>query len=160
MVKAKGDRETMDLLTWEPQDGVKRFDDERVRAASLRAKIARAVSETLRDASLDDNSVGSREKIAERMSVYLGEKVSKAMLDAYASGSRADHNISFERLIALVHATADIRLLQLAAEQFQHSVIDDRYLEWVRLGQLADKKDELDKEFESVRRAARRSAKK
>ena len=46
----------MDLLTWEPQEIVERFEENAVRAASLRTRIAKAVSEMLRSSC--DLSIG------------------------------------------------------------------------------------------------------
>ena len=149
---AKRDRLTPDLFDWQRQELVKRFDDAKVRAATLRARIAHAVSETLK------NCAKPRVEVAESMSAWLQEDVTVNMLNAYASEARDAHTIPFIRLIALVHATDDLRLLQMAAEMFGHSVIDDRYLPWVDVGQLADKKLEIDRNLEAARRNARRGA--
>lgn len=46
-----------------------------------------------------------REIVAAEMSVLLGEDVSKAMLDAYASPARSDHKVPFSRLMALIVVT-------------------------------------------------------
>lgn len=157
MVKARGDDRTLDLLDWEPPVIVRRYDEERVRTASLRSRIARAVSETLKEAE------GSREDIAEAMSAWLGEEVSVNMLNAYASEAREDHSIPYLRLLALMHATGDVRLLQMGAEMFGHVVADIRYLDWIKVGMDADRReqaakmaDEVNREFELSLRAARR----
>lgn len=131
---------------------VTRYDEHRVRAASLRQRIARAVSETLKDAS------ETRPAIARLMSTWLGEEVSKNMLDAYASEARDDHTIPYLRLLALVHATGDIRPLQIGAEQFGHAVIDGDYLGWAELGELYDAKEDMQKRIDTLRRTARRRA--
>ena len=132
------------------------YDPARVRTASLRSKIARAVSETLSDSEM------GRAEIAIAMSDWLGEDVSKNMLDAYASEARADHTIPFLRLLALVHVTGDVRLLQLGAEMFGHVVADAKYLAWIRVGMQADRREqadrlrqEIDREFDATLRAAR-----
>lgn len=121
----------LDLLSWDPGEIVRQYDETRVRAASLRSRIARSVAETLRDCGR------SRAEVARRMSVFLGSEISKPMLDAYASEAREGHSISFERLIALVDATGDVRPLQMAAALFDHSVVDDRYLPWIEVGKEA-----------------------
>lgn len=146
------DNTTLDLFTWEPPQLVQRFDDGTVRAASLRDKIALAVASTLRDCEIP------RDVIAERMSDWLGEEVSKAMLDAYASAAKCEHTISYLCVIALIHVTGDLRLLQMVAEMHGHAVIDKRYLPWVEVGQLADRKDEIDRAFDATRRLARKGA--
>ncbi len=151
MVRDRHDFKTNDLLGWEPAELVKQFDPERMRSVDLRSKISRAVAETLKDCE------GNRENIAQEMSVWLGESVTKNMLDTYASQGREDHSMPFLRLIALIHVTGDTRLLQMAAELFGHSVIDNRYLAWVDVGRLADQKENIDKEFNVARRLARSS---
>lgn len=145
------DRCTLDLFSWEPPKIVRRFEEPEVRAASLLARIAHAVSATMKATEI------SREEIAQRMSAWLGEDVSVHMLNAYASEAREGHTISYLRLLALVHVTGDTRLLQLGAELFGHSVVEDRWLSWVEVGQLADRKQDLDSAYESARRAARRT---
>lgn len=157
MAKHNGDTGTLDLLTeWTPPEVVMTYDPARVRTASLRSKIARAVSETLSDSEM------GRAEIAIAMSDWLGEDVSKNMLDAYASEARADHTIPFLRLLALVHVTGDVRLLQLGAEMFGHVVADAKYLAWIRVGMQADRREqadrlrqEIDREFDATLRAAR-----
>jgi hypothetical protein len=133
MAKVRGDDRTQDLLDWEPPVIVRRFDDDRVRTATLRSRIARAVSETLRDCE------HSREVVATAMSDWLGEEVSKNMLDAYASEAREDHTIPYLRLLALTEVTRDPRLLQIGAEMFGYIVVEERYRHWIRAGMEYDR---------------------
>jgi len=147
------DSRTLDLFSWEPPPLVKRFDEVRVRAGTLRQRIALAVSETLKESEM------SREEIANGMTEWLGEEMSKNMLDAYASQSREEHSISLLRVLALLHVTGDMRLLQLAADLFGHSVIENRYLPWVEVGMRADHKIESDKSFDAALRWAKKVAK-
>ena len=144
---------TLDLFDWEPEPIVEAFDPVRVRAASLRAKVARGVSEAMKDCE------HSRAVVAERMSAFMGEPVSENMLNAYASEAREDHSMPFIRLLGLIHATGDIRLLQLGAEMFGFSVIEDKFLPWVDLGIAADRKESVVKDFEYKRRLARMGVK-
>lgn len=157
MSRRRRDDRTLDLLDW--QGVVRRYEDHRVRAATLRVKVARAVAETLRDCGTE------RTEVARLMSEYLGERVSKHMLDGYASEAREEHSISFVRLAALVQVTGDPRPLQVAAELIGHSVIADRFLEWVRLGEKAERREhirkeaeESDRDFDLQLRVVRRSA--
>lgn len=149
MAGRRRDDRTLDLLSWEPPELVERFDETTVRAASLRSRIAKAVSETLKSARMP------RGQVAAKMSDWLGEDVSKNMLDAYASEAREEHTIPFLRVLALLHVTGDVRLLQLGAELFGHSVVDDKFLPWVEAGQLADKRDDIQRELDAARRRAR-----
>lgn len=145
MAKVRGDDRTLELLDWEPPTPVRRYDERRVRAASLRGRISLAVAETLKDCELP------RDEIAQRMSEWLGEDVSKHVLDAWASQARDDHTPSFLRVLALVHATGDARLLQLGAEMFGLSVIEDRYLSAVEDAMWAD----IEERARKRRKAAR-----
>ncbi|MDE1149678.1 MAG: DNA transposition protein [Azospirillaceae bacterium] len=145
------DKTTLDLFEWQPPQIVHRFEEIRVRAATLRQRVSLAVAETLKQAE------GERDAIATQVSDWLGETVTLNMLDAYASQAREDHSIPVVRLLGLIHATGDLRVLQMMAEMFGHSVIDNKWLPWVEVGQLADKKDEFDRAFDAARRQARKA---
>lgn len=143
----------MDLLDWSPPQPVARFDEHRVRASNFRDRLARAISVALKDA---DDRGHYREQIAQQMSEFLGERVSKHMLDAYASQARGDHTISVARLLALLHATRDARLLQLLAEPLGWAVVERKYLPLIELAAVREQSDTLAKRAKEVRRAARR----
>jgi len=153
MAKLRGDTHTLDLLSWEATPIVEAFAPERVRTSSLRSKIARAVSEAMKDSDL------SRAMIAIDMTDWLGEEVTENMVNAYASEARDRDTIPYLRLLALVHVTGDVRLLQMGAELMGHSVIENKYLNWVDVGRLADHKETIDKEFNAARRMARMGVK-
>ncbi|HEY9081304.1 phage regulatory CII family protein [Magnetovibrio sp.] len=136
------------LLLWTPpHDVVVRFKDERVRTATLRSQLSRAVSETLTDAD------ATRDEIAQKMSEWLGENVSKEMLDNYASEAKEDHAISLPRAIALIEVTGDVRLLQLIAEMFGHVVIESRYLYAVDEAMVTEEMERLAKKKKQCRKA-------
>jgi hypothetical protein len=143
---ARRDRNTLDLLAWAPPTPTQAFPPEKVRAASLRAQVAKAVALALRECGK------AREQVAEDVSEYLGEPMPKTMLDAYASESREDHVINVVRFLALVHATRDYRLLQLLAEPFGLAVIDSRYLPAIEDAVLDDKIAELTQRRQLARR--------
>ena len=124
-----------------------RFDPAQVRAATLNARLARAIS-----AALDGHD---RLRVAQEMSAILGRPVSKNMVDAYASQAREDHAISAPRYMALAHATADARLLQVMAEPMGWAVIDQRFLPLIRLAAVRERADQLAREGETLRRQAR-----
>lgn len=140
-----------DLLDWQPPEAVKRFPEEQVRAATFAARVSRAVAVALADADAE------REAIAARMSSYLGERVSPAMLDAYASQAREDHRISVPRLMALLHATRDRRLLELLAEPMGWAVIERRHLPLIEVAAIREHEDELRRRREFLMRSARAS---
>ena len=142
-----------DLLDWTPPQPVRRFDDHRVRAVSQRDRLARAVAASLKDC--DDAGV-TREDIASRMGEFLGERVSVNMLNAYASPARDDHTISVTRLMALLHATRDQRLLELLAEPLGWAVVDRKFLPLIELAATREKIDELEKRVRASRALARK----
>jgi hypothetical protein len=133
---------------WTAPQPVAAFAPELVRGATLEARIARAVSVALHDCKL------AREEIAARMSAWLGEKVSLAMLNAYASPAREQHNIGLSRFLALVHATGDRRLLEMLAEPMDWAVIERRHLPLIELAAARERRDEMDREVEAIRRRA------
>jgi len=137
-----------DLLGWTPPQATLAFEAADVRGATLDARISRAVSVALQDAK------GSRATIAARMSEYLGETISRAMLDAYASVARDQHRIPVARLMALIHATGDRRLLELLAEPMGWAVIERRQLPLIRAALLREREDELRAERKALMRAA------
>lgn len=138
-----------DLLEWEPPQPVARFPEGLVRAATLAGRVSRAVAAALTDAE------ECRETIAARMSAFLGERVSPAMLDAYASQARDDHRISVPRFVALLHATRDRRLLELLAEPMGWAVIERRHLPLIEVAAIREHEDELRRRREHLTRLAR-----
>jgi hypothetical protein len=146
MSRQRGDTRTLDLLAWKPPETVQAFPVEKVRAASLRAGIAKGVALALKECGR------TREQVAEQIGEYLGEACPKNMLDAYASESREEHVINVVRFLALVHATGDKRLLQMLVEPFGLAVIDNKYLPAIEDAMLDDKIGELTQQRQLARR--------
>ncbi|HSI41800.1 MAG TPA: hypothetical protein VLA00_14750 [Xanthobacteraceae bacterium] len=145
MTRRARDTHTLDLFAdWTPPAVVERFEERAVRAASWRDRVAKAVARTLADQS--------RDEVAEAMSDWLGEPVSRAMLDNYASQAKDEHTISFVRVIALSVVTGDARLLQLAAEALDRAVIETRYLGAIQEAMAGEQIERL----ERMRRIGRR----
>lgn len=128
----------LDLLEWEPPQTMLRFDDAAVRAGTVQGRISRAIAAALKDCGKP------RTDIAKAMTEFLGEPVTKNMLDAYASQAREDHAISLPRFMALLVATRDRRLLQLVAEEMGWAVIERKHLPLIELAQVQDKLAELE----------------
>jgi hypothetical protein len=126
-----------------------RFEDHRVRAASIAGRLCKAISAAL------DECGKPRERVAEAMSAFLGTRVSLNMLNAYASEARENHQISAVRFVALIHATGDRRLLELLADGFGWAVIERRYLPLIDLAQVREREDELGRTADAIRREAR-----
>lgn len=138
-----------DLLTWSPEQAALAFEERDVRGATLAARISRAVAVAL-------GSCGKpRARIAAAMSAFLGAEVTQNMLDAYASVGRAEHTISLPRFVALLHATADRRLLELLAAPMGWAVIERKHLPLIQVAAIRDKEDELRRHREALMRKAR-----
>lgn len=138
-----------DLLDWQPPLPVVAFPEDRIRARSVQARISRGISEALRE------HAEPREVIADRMSFILGERVSRHMLDAYASAAREEHVISLPRFAALLHAVRDRRLLEMLAEPLGWTVIERRYLPLIELAQVEERRTALARQAAALRRKAR-----
>jgi hypothetical protein len=139
-----------DLLEWQPPAPTARFEERTVRAATIQGRVSMALSQAMTDCTLD------RAEIAKRMGDYLGEDVSKNMLDAYASQARETHSISLPRFVAFMHATGDRRLLEMLAEIFGWAVIPRKFLPLIELSAVREREDALRRRREALTRDARR----
>lgn len=127
MARKQRDTFTTDLFRdFEPPKVVERFDVERVRAVTASGRVARAVSETLRECGRD------RSIIAKLMTDFLEEEVTGQMLDAYASPARTTHNIPAHRLIALAAVTKDARLLNVLLADAGFIAVEQKYEALIR----------------------------
>lgn len=142
---------TKDLFAWEAPKVAVGFAPEVTGQGPMDNRIARLISQALRegrDAGL------SRQKVAARMSEFLGRTVSESMLNKWSSEGSEDHRIPFDAFIALVEATGVLDLLGFMPAQFGMTVIDNQYAEMIE-DQLLD---EHIREMEALRhaRSARR----
>lgn len=147
-MRDRGDKRTLDLLAWEAPQVAPRLDPDTVRAETLRGRIARAVALVLRECELD------RDVIVQRMGEFLDEPMTIAMLNAYASQAREEHTISAIRLVALAHATGDIRALQALIDPLDHVVIPNRYLPAIEAEMTAEQADALTQRADELRQQA------
>ncbi|MCV6583995.1 MAG: hypothetical protein OIF47_00525 [Marinibacterium sp.] len=143
MPKAR-DPNTLDMFRdWRPPQVSVSLPPEVTTGGNLGSQLARAVSRALKAAGR------SREEIAAEMSDYLGDEISKNMLDAYASEARESHKITVERMMALIHVTGQHGLLGFIAEQFGLVVVHERYRDIIDLHFIEEQEQAL---------AARKSA--
>lgn len=140
--------EQLSLLDWTPPQAELAFDERDVRAATLEARISRAVSVALGDCRK------SRRVVAREMSNILAEDVSEAMLDAYASVARQSHRISVSRFLALVQVTGDRRLLQLLSETMGWAVVEKRHLKLIEAALIREQEDALRRRRKGLMREA------
>lgn len=141
---------TLDLLSWTPPVTSVRFAEEEVRAASLATQFCRAMTLAIKD------SGKSRDEIAAEMSVYLGEDVSVAMLNAYTSEARESHTINVVRFLALIHATGDMRLLSLLTAPFDHVAMPVKFERLARAFMLREQVQAAAEAAEAEMRLAKR----
>lgn len=144
---------TKDLFSWQPPKVAVGYGPEVTGRGPLDNRIARLISQALRDAR-DDGL--NRAQIAKRMSDYLQRPISEAMLNKWTSEGSGEHRIPFDAFIALVDATGARNLLGFAPGEFGMTVIDQEYAEIIE-DQLLD---EHIKEMEALKlsRAARRKS--
>jgi hypothetical protein len=141
--------EQLSLLGWTPPQAELAFEEREVRGATIAARLARAVSIALQGCGKP------RGQVAREMSGFLGETVSPAMLDAYASVARDAHRISLPRFMALLHVTGDRRLLQLLAEPQGWAVIEKRHLPLIEVALVREQEDRLRRHREALMHRAR-----
>ena len=137
---SRRDALTLDLFRdATPEPVVPRFAPEEVKAWTLARRLSRAISRTL------DACDQSREAIATAMSERLGDRVSKAMLDAYSSPEKP-HAISAERLMALVVVTGDARPLNALLNEAGLIVVPEKYESLLRRERAREMKDLAERE--------------
>lgn len=141
MVRARRDDLTLDLLSYRPKQPVERYDEPQVRAATLAARVSKAVSAALK---ADGRS---RAEIASAMADYLGEAVSEHILNRYAAESASEHAISASRLIALAVVTGDLRLLNAICEPAGAVAVDQRYEALIRRERAKEMREQLDRDI-------------
>lgn len=144
---AKRDEKTLSLFDYKPPEvPVVRYDaPEEVRGSGLRSSFLRAMR------LAEEESGKSRESIAAEMAEYLGEDVSKGVLDQYMSEARETYTINVIRFLAYVHATQDFRPLSLLTEPFGLAVIDARYLGAVEEAMCGEEIEKLEKRKKAAR---------
>lgn len=150
MARARKDNLTPDLLDWKPPKVAVAYQQDDIRPDRLADRVARAVSLALKG--------HKRADIATEMSNYLGEKITKSMLEQYASQARESHVISMTRFAALIDATGDYRLLSLLPELFGFAVVADKYQDIIELHLIDEHKLEVDAR-EATLMARRRASK-
>ncbi|WP_417691518.1 hypothetical protein [Roseibium sp.] len=130
---------TIDMFSsWVPPRVSIGFEPGAIPGKRLSSRISRAVAKALLECDKD------RATIAGQMSEQLGYGISVSTLDAYASEAKTDHNITVERLIALIHATGKTALLGFLAEDFDLAVVPRKYENVIELALIADHQLEID----------------
>lgn len=146
---------TKDLFAWEPPKVSVGYSDDVIGRGRLDNKIARQISQALRDAREDGLN---RAEIAQRMTDYLGRSISEAMLNKWSSEGSEEHRIPLDAFIALVHASNVTALLGFVPGEFGLTVIASEYAELIEERLLDDHIEEMQarKQVLTARRKSRR----
>ncbi len=146
---------TKDLFSWEPPKVSVGYSTDVIGRGRLDNKIARLVSQALRDAREDGLN---RAEVARRMTAFLGRAVSEAMLNKWSSEGSEDHRIPLDAFLGLVQATGATDLLGFPAGEFGLTVIEAEYAEIIEEKLLDDHIEEMQarKQMLSTRRKAGR----
>lgn len=139
-MKRARDTATLDLFRdIRPEPVVPRFDEADVRAWTRSRRLSRAIARTL-----EDDGRG-RDEIAAALSEVLDEKVTRAMLDAYASQEKP-HAISATRLAGLVAVTGDARPLNALLADAGLIVVDAKYEALLKRERARELKERAERE--------------
>lgn len=111
------------------------------------AQVSELVGEMLKASDLD------RYEIAARMSRLSGDDVSKAMLDAWASPARTDHNLPFYRAALLEEVCASHLLTDWLVARRGGRVAYGRDALLAELGRLERTRDEAARRARELKRA-------
>jgi len=116
--------------------------------AGLEQRICRLVGTILNGDSQP------REVIAARMSVILGEDITRAMLDAYSSPARDQHKVPMSRFLALVAVTGRQDLLDPILREVGAALLVGEEVHTARIGQISQKLKQLKAELRDLERSA------
>ncbi len=117
--------------------------------AGYTAVVAASVARILREDGRE------RSVIAREMGSVIGEPVSKAMLDAYASEARDGHNISAARWWALVAVTGRFDVADAIAKRAGARILSGDEIKAAELGHLQAEADAIQARMKELRAAAK-----
>lgn len=101
------------------------------------------------------NSDGrSRWELAAKVSEYLGEDVSKAMLDAYASPAREEHKVPMSRFLAIMTVTGRHDLFDPVLRRTGAAVLVGEEVQTARVGHVRQQIRELQAELRRIEGSA------
>jgi hypothetical protein len=116
--------------------------------AALRSKIARAMSEALRECKED------RYVIAGRIAQELGRSTfSKAMLDSYTSESNETHTVSLVVFIAFVRATGCFWLWDFLLQDEGFTVLQGDEARLAEIGRAEQDRKEIEQRLKALKAA-------
>ncbi|KPF98834.1 hypothetical protein IP86_10975 [Rhodopseudomonas sp. AAP120] len=142
MAPRRRDTATIDLFRdFEPTPVVRRFETEEIKAWSASRRLARAIAAALEGFN--------RAEVAAEMSEQLGETISKATLDAYASPEKP-HVIPAHRLAALYSVTGDERLINALLNELGLIAVPAKYEALLKRERAREMKEKLEREEQAA----------
>jgi len=146
-MKRRGDDRTLDLLTdWTPPEIAPQFSTDRVAGHTVRMRMARAYSEAIGDCDM------SRDEVHAAMVDHMGQTFGRHTLDRCTAPSADAHEFTATKLIAFLHATKDIRVINALLRATDFVAIPSRYLGAIEEAMANDQIEQL----ETRKRLARR----
>lgn len=106
------------------------YGEEVIGRGALDNRIARAISQALREAKVRDIK---RAEIAKSMSEYLGRPISEDMLNKWASEAADSNRITLDAFVALIDATQAHDLVSLVVSSFGLVAVPERYSDLIEL---------------------------
>lgn len=142
---SRRDTATADLFRdYAPPPVVERFAPDQVRAARCQARVKQAMSRAMKDCGK------SREQLADALTEYLGESITRGVLDQYSSPANEGANIPAYRLVALFVITGDLRLLNALLADTGAVVIDARYEPLIRREMLKEAGERITRDINAA----------
>jgi len=132
---------TSDLFDWQPPKVAVGYGEEVTGRGALDNRIARAVSQALKEAKARDIK---RADIAKAMSDYLGRPISEDMLNKWASEAADSNRITLDAFVALIDATQAHDLVSLVINCFGLVAVPAKYAAVIKLQLLRDHRAEID----------------
>jgi hypothetical protein len=139
---ARRDSRTTDLFDWKPPQVAVGYGREVAGSGALDSKIARLISQALRDVR-DGEKQLSRAEVAGFISLELHRPVSEAMLAKWTSEASDSHRIPLDAFIALVKVTEAEDLLGFIPDLLGFAVVPKAYTEIIQLHLIEEKEREL-----------------
>ena len=91
----------------------------------------------------------SRYELADDLSAFTSEKISKEMLDAYASKARKEHNIPAHRMLAITAITGRWDILNAVFQRLGVFVATRKDVEFAKLGNAYRAMRSIERSLES-----------
>lgn len=138
---SRRDTRTIDLLTWEPPQVAAGYGAEVAGRGPLENRIARLISQALRDAQ-DDHDY-NRETVAGLMTLELHRSVTKDMLDKWSSEASTSNRIPLDAFCAMVKVLQAEDLLGFIPDLLGYVAVPRKYGDIIEMHLIEEKERDL-----------------